>query len=73
MTVQEAANFLRLSVPTIYGLIHKRELPVMKSSKRCYFSRLELTEYLKAGKVNTVLEIKAEADSYLRNKKGLNR
>ncbi|RYE28465.1 MAG: helix-turn-helix domain-containing protein [Sphingobacteriales bacterium] len=30
LTVQDAATFLSLSVPTIYGLISKGELPVMK-------------------------------------------
>lgn len=48
MTVKEAAAFLHLSVATVYGHISKRELPVMKRSGRCYFSRLELIEYLKA-------------------------
>lgn len=50
LTVQDAAKFLSLSVPTIYGLISKRELPVIKRSKRCYFSNIELLEYMKAGR-----------------------
>jgi len=73
MTVQEAAAFLHLSVATIYGQISKRELPVMKRSGRCYFSRHELTEYIKAGRRKTLLEIEAEATDYLLKKKGLKR
>ena len=65
LTVQGAAKFLSLSVPTIYGLIHKGEIPVMKRSKRCYFSKTELINYLKQGRKKTVLEIAIETDEFL--------
>ncbi len=64
-TVGEAAEFLNLSTATIYGLVSKGELPVMKRSKRCYFSKLELISYLKKGRRKTNQEIEAEADEYL--------
>ena len=64
LTVQEAAKFLSLSVPTIYGLISKGELPVIKRSKRCYFSNIELLEYMKAGRKKTVNEISEAAEKY---------
>jgi excisionase family DNA binding protein len=38
LTVQEAAEFLNLSVPTIYLKVSKGEIPFMKRSKRLYFS-----------------------------------
>lgn len=69
LTVQDTAKFLSLSVPTIYGLIHKGELPVMKRSKRCYFSKAELINYLKQGRKKTLAETAAEADAYLNNHK----
>jgi excisionase family DNA binding protein len=72
LTVQDTAKFLSLSVPTIYGLISKGELPVMKRSKRCYFSKLELINYLKQGRKKTLAETASEADNYLSNKKRLN-
>lgn len=50
LTVQSAAKFLSLSVPTIYGLISKGELPVMKRAKRCYFTKEDLISYLRDGK-----------------------
>ena len=70
LTVQQTAEFLNLSVPTIYSKVSKGELPVMKRSKRLYFSKKELIEYLKAGRKKTNSEIEAEADQYLVNKKG---
>ncbi len=70
LTVQQAAEFLTLSVPTIYGLISKGAIPCMKRSKRVYFSKTELIHYLKQGKKKTVSEIEAETDAYLsRHKK----
>lgn len=68
LTVQAAADFLSLSVPTIYGLISKGELPVMKRSKRCYFSKIELINYLKEGRKKTLSETEKTADDYLKKK-----
>lgn len=70
LTVKEAAAFLSLSVPTIYGMISKGELPVMKRSKRCYFSKMDLIAYLKQGRKKTIAESAAEANEYCRTKKG---
>ena len=73
LTVQEAAQFLNLTVPTIYSKVSKGELPVMKRSKRLYFSRTELLDYLKDGRKKSNAEIEQEAKAYLlNNKKGLN-
>lgn len=69
LTVQDAAKFLTLSVPTIYGLISRREIPVMKRSKRCYFLRADLLAHIKATRVKTVSEIQAETDSFLSSQK----
>jgi excisionase family DNA binding protein len=69
LTVQDTASFLSLSVPTVYGLISKGEIPVMKRSKRCYFSRVELINYLKEGRKKTLSEIGVERDEYLSSKK----
>ena len=73
LTIQEAAEFLSLTVPTMYSKVSKSELPVMKRGKRLYFSRIELLEYLKAGRKKSNAEIEQEAAAYLsNNKKGLN-
>ena len=73
LTIQEAAEFLSLTVPTMYSKVSKGELPVMKRSKRLYFSRTELLEYLKDGRKKSIAEIEQEAKAYLlNNKKGLN-
>lgn len=69
LTVQETADFLSLSVPTIYSKVSRGELPVMKRGKRLYFSSIELLDYLKDGRKKTNAEIEAEAHTYLRTNK----
>lgn len=72
LTIAEAAEFLSLTVPTMYSKVSKNEIPVMKRSKRLYFSRTELLEYLKQGRKKSNAEIQQEAEAYLlNNKKGL--
>ena len=70
LTVEEAASFLRLSVPTIYGLISRNAIPSMKRSKRVYFSKTELENYLKEGKKKSSEELIKETDLFILNKKG---
>ena len=67
LTVKGAADYLSLSVPTIYGLISKGEIPVMKRSKRCYFYKTELIEYLKKGRQKTSAEIAKEAEKHFKD------
>lgn len=69
LTIQEAAEFLSLTVPTMYSKVSKGELPVMKRSKRLYFSRTELLDYLKDGRKKSNAEIEQEAKAYLSNNK----
>jgi|SRR5690554_1957325 len=65
LTVEQTAEFLTLSVPTIYSKVSRRELPYMKRGKRLYFARKDLEAYLQGGRVKTVKEIEADADQYL--------
>lgn len=69
LTVKETANFLNLSVPTIYGYVHRQEIPVNKRGKRLYFSKKELTAWIKGGRKKTISEISEEAASYVQSKK----
>lgn len=66
LSVQQAAKFLNLTVPTIYSKVSKGELPVMKRSKRLYFSKEDLKKYVKEGRQQTNAEIEAEANTYLK-------
>lgn len=73
LTIQEAAEFMNLSVPTMYSKVSKGELPVSKRGKRLYFSRTELLDYIKQGRRLTNEEIEAEAVNYLSKRKTANK
>ncbi len=74
LTVDEAAEFLNLAKPTIYGLLHRKELPNMKRGKKVYFSKKDLIDYLQAGRRKSMEQLKEERKSLgFNNKmKGLN-
>lgn len=65
LTVQQAAKLLNLATPTVYSLISKGKLPYMKQSKRVYFSRTELLEYIRSGRRKTNVEIQNESMDFL--------
>ncbi len=69
LTIEQTAEFLNLTKPTIYSLVSRNEIPFMKRSKRLYFSRVELINYLKQGRKKTNSEVEAEAQLYLLNRK----
>ena len=66
----QASEFIKLSVPTLYGYVSRNEIPFSKrpNSKRLWFSKQELTEWLKQGRRKTIAEINAEAHTYLKRK-----
>ena len=68
LTIQQASELLNLSVPTLYGYVHRAEIPVCKKQKRLYFSKQSLIEWIKEGKKKTLTEISNEADTYLKSK-----
>lgn len=69
LTIKEAAEFLKLKVPTIYSKTSRGELPSFKRSKRLYFSREELENYLKEGKRKSQSELDKDAEDYLNDSK----
>lgn len=69
LTIQQAAEFLTLSVPTIYGLVSRAEVPCMKKGKRLYFSKQELTRWIKSGRKQTTSEIEGLASKYIKPKR----
>jgi excisionase family DNA binding protein len=65
LTIKEAAEFLHLTVPTVYLLVQRAEIPVCKRGKRLYFSKQEITDWIMAGRKKTALEIEAKVNSYV--------
>ena len=68
MTVDAAANYLRMSRSSIYQLTSRHELPFMKKGKRLYFKKEELRLWIEEGsnKPSSQQEKQAQALSHLR-------
>jgi excisionase family DNA binding protein len=66
LNIQEAAEFLNLAVPTIYGLVSKREIPSLKIGKKLAFKRLDLIALLETGRRNTKKELIALGEQSLK-------
>ena len=50
LTVEQASEFLHLSIPTLYSKVGDRAIPHIKRSKRLYFDKKELIQYLNDGR-----------------------
>lgn len=62
LTIEGAAELLKLSVATIYTKVCKNEIPVNKQGKRLYFYRAELLDWIKSGRIKTNAEIQQEVE-----------
>jgi excisionase family DNA binding protein len=52
---------------SIYGLVHKGQIPHYKRGQRLYFKRTELLDWLADGKRKTQQEIEADAETYVKH------
>lgn len=57
LTVDEAADFLKLAKQTVYQLVSARDIPFSKKGKRLYFQRHELEQWISQGRKQTRKEI----------------
>ncbi len=69
LNISQAAAFLNLAVPTIYGRVSKQQIPVYKQGKRLYFYKSELEEWIKSGKKKTMEELLHEAENNIERRK----
>jgi excisionase family DNA binding protein len=49
LTVRQAADYLKLSTFTLYGLTSRQDIPFMKRGKRLYFKKEDLREWIETG------------------------
>ena len=66
LTIQEAAEFLKVSVAAIYTKVSRQEIPVSKPGKRLYFNKCELKKWIIASRKKTVTEIRKEAEERMK-------
>jgi excisionase family DNA binding protein len=69
MNIEETARLLGLAVPSIYGLVHRRQIPHIKKGRYLKFKRNEIIAWLESGRKKTQAEIYAEAQKYIHRKR----
>src|SRR3989304_2935025 len=65
LDVQQAANFLKLKITTLYEKTSRKLIPHFKKGNKLYFHLSELEAWVKEGKVKTHDEVEGEALTYL--------
>ncbi len=70
LTIQQAGELIKLSVPTLYGYVSRNEIPFSKKGKRLYFSKQQLFDWIQGGRKKTIAEISKEANTYVKIKGG---
>ena len=68
LLIKQVAELIKLSVPTIYGYVSRREIPHYKKGKRLYFFKTEILDWIKEDRKKTHSEIAAEANTYLKKR-----
>jgi excisionase family DNA binding protein len=65
LTIEETSKIIDLAKPSIYGLVHKNKIPFHKKSKRLYFLKSEILDWIKSGKQSTKSDLEIRANEYL--------
>ncbi|MBD0831816.1 helix-turn-helix domain-containing protein [Aestuariibaculum sediminum] len=66
LTIEEAAKLIKLTKPTIYGLVHRKEIPFIKKGKRLYFEKSELLDWIRSGRRSSKADLHSKVNDYLR-------
>jgi len=61
LSTKEAAEYLGVSMSTIYSYTRNRIIPHYKPGGNCFFLIKELDEFMKKNRVKTMEEIKRDA------------
>lgn len=69
ITVKEVSRLINLSVSTIYSKVSRNEIPVNKVGKKLYFYRSELEQWIRSGRMRTVLEVRRDLEKQFRPKR----
>jgi len=67
LSIDETAKLINLKKSTIYGLVHKNDIPHFKNGKKLRFQKREILDWIKDGKRKTKSDIQKQADTYLAN------
>ncbi|MGJ8666715.1 MAG: helix-turn-helix domain-containing protein [Patiriisocius sp.] len=68
-TIDEIVKLTGYTKPTLYGYCQKKTIPHHKKNGRLFFFESEIIDWIKQGKQKILLEIEADANALLSNKR----
>ena len=68
-SIDEIEIMTGFAKPTLYGYVRKKSMPFCKINGRLFFFKSEIIEWIKQGRQKTNLEIDADTDTLLSNKR----
>ena len=69
LTIQELSEMINLAVPSIYGMVHRKQIPYVKRGKKLIFEKSQIEEWLKNGRHKTKQEIDIEAADHVQRRR----
>ena len=69
LTIQELSEMINLAVPSIYGMVHRKQIPYVKRGKKLIFEKSQIEEWIKNGRRKTKQEIDQEAAEHVQRRK----
>ncbi|TYC18037.1 helix-turn-helix domain-containing protein [Bizionia gelidisalsuginis] len=63
--MNEASQLIKLTKPTLYGLVHRKKIPFCKKGKKLYFYKSELLEWINSGRASTKKDLEERANAYI--------
>lgn len=65
LNIQQVAEYINLAIPSVYGLVHRRQIPFIKRGKKLLFETEKINEWLHEGSHKTKSQIIKDTDDYL--------
>lgn len=67
-TTQEAADFLKISIKTLYTKMHLRQIKYSRPGKYAYFKYSDLLEYINRAGIATQYELEEGAERFIKER-----
>lgn len=71
MDIKELSAYLKMSKSAIYKMTSSNDIPHYKNSKRLYFKKSEIDEWIFSNRIKTNDDIKKEAMEYINKNRRL--
>ena len=65
LDVTQTSQLIKLTKPTLYGLVHRNKIPFYKKGKKLYFYRSEILNWINSGKSTTKEDLEDRANEYI--------